>query len=196
MRACPRSSAGLCNRSCRAGFTACSCGDSERGVDALALDYLRVWGGGSPYPHVTVFTVRSRPRVKVEGAWGLEVVPGEPGSTGRALQTAKASRAMGERADWGLAYLSPIEINRFGNSQVSSGALRNAVQLLLAGRPVKLFYTYEESACAADLDDDRGQLETVVGRYQAERLGEGGRAAVLAGATARDRAAGQRRRPV
>ena len=176
------------DRICEQGFGVLV-GDSERGVDALALDYLRVWGGGSPYPHVTVFTVRSRPRVKVEGAWGLEVVPGEPGSTGRALQTAK-DRAMGERADWGLAYLNPIEINRFGNLQVSSGTLRNAVQLLLAGRPVKLFYTYEESACAADLSTIE-DLETVVGRYQAERLSDEERAAVLAGAAARDRAAGK-----
>ena len=91
---------------------------------------------------------------------------------------------------WGLAYFNPIEINRFGNLQVSSGTLRNAVQLLLAGHPVKLFYTYEESARAADLSTIE-DLEAVVERYQAERLGEEERAAVLAGATARDRAAGK-----
>lgn len=176
------------SRICEQGFNVLV-GDSERGVDALALDYLRTWDGGAPYPHVTVFSVRTRPRVKVEDAWGLETVPGEPGATGRALQTAK-DRAMGERADWGLAYLNPIEINRFGNLQVSSGTLRNAVQLLLAGRPVKLFYTYEESACAADLSTIE-DLETVVGRYQAERLSDEERAAVLAGAAARDRAAGK-----
>lgn len=176
------------NRICEQGFNVLA-GDSERGVDALALDYLRTWDGGVPYSHVTVFTVRSRPRVKVEDAWGLEVVPGEPGATGRALQTAK-DRAMGERADWGLAYFNPIEINRFGNLQVSSGTLRNAVQLLLAGRPVKLFYTYEESACVADLSTIE-DLEAVVERYQTEQLGDEERAAVLAGATARDRAAGK-----
>ncbi|WP_308616591.1 hypothetical protein [uncultured Enorma sp.] len=176
------------NRICEQGFNVLA-GDSERGVDALALDYLRTWDGGAPYPQVTVFTVRSRPRVKVEDIWGLEVVPGEPGATGRALQTAK-DRAMGERADWGLAYFNPIEINRFGNLQVSSGTLRNAVQLLLAAHPVKLFYTYEESARAADLSTIE-DLEAVVERYQAERLGEEERAAVLAGATARDRAAGK-----
>lgn len=176
------------NRICEQGFNVLA-GDSERGVDALALDYLRTWDGGAPYPQVTVFTVRSRPRVKVEDIWGLEVVPGEPGATGRALQTAK-DRAMGERADWGLAYFNPIEINRFGSLQVSSGTLRNAVQLLLAGRPVKLFYTYEESACVADLSTIE-DLEAVVERYRTERLGDEGRAAVLAGAAARDRAAGK-----
>lgn len=176
------------NRICEQGLNVLA-GDSERGVDALALDYLRTWDGGVPYSHVTVFTVRSRPRVKVEDAWGLEVVPGEPGATGRALQTAKDC-AMGERADWGLAYFNPIEINRFGNLQVSSGTLRNAVQLLLAGCPVKLFYTYEESACVADLSTIE-DLEAVVERYQTERLGDEERAAVLAGATARDRAAGK-----
>ena len=176
------------NRICEQGFNVLV-GDSERGVDALTLDYLRTWSDGAPYPHVTVFTVRPRPRVKVENMWGLEVVQGEPGATGRALQTAK-DRVMGERADWGLAYFNPIEINRFGSLQVSSGTLRNAVQLLLAGHPVKLFYTYEERACVADLSTIE-DLEAVVERYRAERLGDEERAAVLAGTTTRDRAAGK-----
>lgn len=176
------------NRICEQGFNVLV-GDSERGVDALILDYLRTWSDGAPYPHVTVFTVRPRPRVKVENMWGLEVVQGEPGATGRALQTAK-DRVMGERADWGLAYFNPIEINRFGSLQVSSGTLRNAVQLLLAGHPVKLFYTYEERACVADLSTIE-DLEAVVERYRAERLGDEERAAVLAGTTTRDRAAGK-----
>ena len=97
---------------------------------------------------------------------------------------------MGERADWGLAYFNPIEVNRFGNLQVSSGTLRNAVQLLLAGRPVKLFYTYEGEARAAGLSTIE-DLEGVVEAYRAERLGDEERAAVLANATARDRAAGK-----
>ena len=176
------------NRICEQGFNVLV-GDSERGVDALTLDYLRTWSDGAPYPHVTVFTVRPRPRVKVENMWGLEAVQGEPGATGRALQTAK-DRVMGERADWGLAYFNPIEINRFGSLQVSSGTLRNAVQLLLAGHPVKLFYTYEERACVADLSTIE-DLEAVVERYRAEQLGDEERAAVLAGTTARDRAAGK-----
>ena len=58
----------------------------------------------------------------VDPAWAVEVVAGEPGTTGRALQTAK-DRVMGERADWGLAYFNPIEVNRFGNLQVSSGTI-------------------------------------------------------------------------
>ena len=176
------------NRICEQGFNVLV-GDSERGLDALTLDYLRTWSDGAPYSHVTVFTVRPRPRVKVENMWGLEVVQGEPGATGRALQTAK-DRVMGERADWGLAYFNPIEINRFGSLQVSSGTLRNAVQLLLAGHPVKLFYTYEERACVADLSTIE-DLEAVVERYRAERLGDEERAAVLAGTTTRDRAAGK-----
>ena len=175
------------DRICEQGFGVLV-GDSERGVDALTLDYLRSWRG-VPYPGVRVFTVRTRPRVAVEPAWAVEVVTGEPGATGRALQTAK-DRVMGERADWGLAYFNPIEVNRFGNLQVSSGTLRNAVQLLLAGRPVKLFYTYEGEARAAGLSTIE-DLEGVVETYRTERLGDEERAAVLASATARDRAAGK-----
>lgn len=175
------------DRICEQGFGVLV-GDSERGADALALDYLRCWRG-EPYPWVTVFTVRARPRVKVEDAWALEVVPGEPGATGRARQTAK-DRAMGERATWGLAYFNPVEVNRFGNLQVSSGTLRNAVQLLLAGRPVRFFYTYEDTARVAGLASIE-ELEAVAASYRAERLGDEERAAILAGATGRDRAAGK-----
>lgn len=171
------------DRICEQGFDVLV-GDSERGADALSLDYLRTWSN-VPYPNVTVFTVRTRPRVKVENVWGLEVVPGEPGDTGRALQTAK-DRVMGERADWGLAYFNPIEVNRFGNLQVSSGTLRNVVQLLLTRRRVKFFYTYEEGVCVADLSTIEG-LEAVVQRYRTERIGDGERAAVLAALTVRER---------
>ena len=162
------------DRICEQGFGVLV-GDSERGVDALTLDYLRSWRG-APYPGVRVFTVRTRPRVTVDPAWAVEVVAGEPGTTGRALQTAK-DRVMGERADWGLAYFNPIEVNRFGNLQVSSGTLRNAVQLLLAGRPVKLFYTYEGEARAAglstieDLEGRRGDVPHRATRQRGARSG-------------------------
>ena len=43
-------------------------------------------------------------------------------------------RAMANDADWGMALFNPIEKNRYGALQVSSGTLRNTIQMLIQAR--------------------------------------------------------------
>lgn len=119
-------------------------GDSERGVDAAILRYLE----SRTYENVTVFTIHDRPRVKgILDAWDIRKI--EPDSNvktdkagnvrnRRELETAK-DQAMGAIADFGLVIWQSTYANRFGNTSVSKGSLRNMYQLLSAGRPVVLY---------------------------------------------------------
>lgn len=121
-------------------------GDSERGVDAAILRYLE----SRTYENVTVFTIHDRPRVKgILDAWDVRKI--EPDSNvktdkagnvrnRRELETAK-DQAMGAIADFGLVIWQSTYVNRFGNTSVSKGSLRNMYQLLSAGRPVVLYKT-------------------------------------------------------
>ena len=78
-------------------------------------------------------------------------------------------RAMANDADWGMALFNPIEKNRYGALQVSSGTLRNTIQMLIQGKVVKFFYVFEdEMAChnLKKLDD----LESLIASYESEHL--------------------------
>jgi hypothetical protein len=119
-------------------------GDSDRGVDAAILRYLQ----SRSYEHVTVYTIHSKPRVKtLLASWRIcKIEPTSATKTdkagnvrnGRELETEK-DRAMGNVADFGLVVWQSTYTNRFGNSSVSKGSLRNMHQLLSAGRPVVLY---------------------------------------------------------
>ena len=159
-------------------------GDSERGVDAAILRYLE----SRTYENVTVFTIHDRPRVKgILDAWDVRKI--EPDSNvktdkagnvrnRRELETAK-DQAMGAIADFGLVIWQSTYVNRFGNTSVSKGSLRNMYQLLSAGRPVVLYktpsvefddetFSCHELRSLEDLEALTSTEPSVVGRALAE----------------------------
>lgn len=121
-------------------------GDSERGVDSAILRYL----GSRSYTNVSVYTIHSSPRVKtILDDWricriesNVTVKTDKAGNVRnrRELETEK-DRAMGSVADFGLVVWQSTYINRFGNTSVSKGSLRNMHQLLNASKPVVLYKT-------------------------------------------------------
>ena len=139
-------------------------GDSDKGVDSEIIDFLRM----PLYEHVTIYTIFSSPRVAPEPEWGVRSIEADASLKPQQRQMAK-DRAMVNDADWGLALFNPIEKNRHGALQVSSGTLRNTIQMLLQGKMVKFFYVFEgEMACRVlkKLED----LESLIVGYEFERL--------------------------
>lgn len=138
-------------------------GDSDKGVDHEILDYLR----GS-YHNVEVFTIKKRPRVQIEKEWKKRIVPVEMTLNAQEKQTVK-DRVMGDEADWGMAIFNPISKNRFGAIQVSTGTLRNTIQMLLNNKAVKFFYIYENKMIFKNLKTIK-DLEQVISSYKIEKL--------------------------
>lgn len=138
-------------------------GDSDKGVDNEILDYFR-----GIYPHIEIFTIKEKPRVKMEKEWKQRIIYADSALNPQEKQMVK-DRAMAEEADWGLAVFKPISINRYGAAQVSSGTLRNAIQMLLQKKAVKFFYVYENQITYKNLKtlDD---LENLLALYQTEKL--------------------------
>lgn len=115
-----------------------------------------------------LFTVYERPRVEPEPSWGVRVVSAGSSLNGQERQMVK-DRAMAASADWGLAVFDPIQKNRHGALQVSSGTLRNAVQMLLEGKQVKFFHLFEGKMRARNLKTLE-DLETLIESYGGEQL--------------------------
>ena len=139
-------------------------GDSDKGVDSEIIDFLRA----PLYEHVTLYTIFGSPRVKPEPGWSVRSIKADATLKPQQRQMAK-DRAMANDADWGMALFNPIEKNRYGALQVSSGTLRNTIQMLLQGKVVKFFYVFEgEMACRnlKKLED----LESLIAGYESERL--------------------------
>ena len=80
-------------------------------------------------------------------------------------------REMAQAANWGLAIFNAIDVNRYGNLQVSAGTLRNVIQLLLLKKPVKFFYTYGQELRVANLRKI-AELEQVLMSFATENLSE------------------------
>lgn len=139
-------------------------GDSNAGVDNEVIDYLRC----PLYRNVCIYTISAKPRIKVEPEWGVKVVEADSSLKPQQRQMVK-DRAMGERADWGLAVFNPLETTRYGTLRVSAGTLRNCVQMLLDGKQVKLFYQYEGDMKTRNLKTLK-DLEDVIASYQLERV--------------------------
>lgn len=132
-------------------------GDSERGVDNEIIDFLRM----PLYDDVTLFTIKQTPRVYPEQGWKVAHVRADNSLPAQKQQMAK-DREMANCATFGLAVFKPIEMNRRGNLQVSSGTLRNTIQMLLHGKKVKFFYLYEgeiRMKNLSKLEDLEGILE-------------------------------------
>lgn len=139
-------------------------GDSSRGIDAVVLQYL----AARSYEHVSVYTIHDKPRAKgVLDIWDVrKVEPTVAAKTDKAGNTRNAreletekDQEMGDAADFGLVIWQPTYTNRFGNTSVSKGSLRNMHQLLSAGKPVVLY--------KIDSIDDAG-----FGRYELKELDE------------------------
>lgn len=148
-------------------------GDSNRGVDREVIDFLRA----PLYENVTLFTISSSPRVKAEAEWRVRVIEADSSLKPKQRQTVK-DRIMADEADWGMALFDPIQKNRYGSLQVSSGTLRNVVQMLLQGKPVKFFYLYEGEVRSSKLRSC-ADLESLIEGYRSERLTEQERESVL-----------------
>lgn len=148
-------------------------GDSNRGVDREVIDFLRA----PLYENVTLFTISSSPRVKAEAEWRVRAIEADSSLKPKQRQTVK-DRVMADEADWGMALFDPIQKNRYGSLQVSSGTLRNVVQMLLQGKPVKFFYLYEGEVRSSNLRSC-ADLESLIEGYRSERLTEQERESVL-----------------
>jgi hypothetical protein len=140
-------------------------GDSEKGVDNQIIDYLRV---NPKYSAVEIFTIKQKPRVKVEDEWKTKTVQANSDLKPQEKQMVK-DRAMADAADWGLAIFKPITKNRYGAIQVSAGTLRNTIQLLLNKKAVKFFYVFENEVAVENLKTI-SELSLLLERYKAEKL--------------------------
>ena len=124
-------------------------GDSERGVDSNIVAYLYERG----YSNVSIYSIHSTSRIRrLLPDWSFrQITPdiaarhdknGRP-TNRRELETYK-DRAMCEACNFGLVIWQDTYSNRrFGQTSVSAGSLRNAVQLLLAGKPVTMYHRGE-----------------------------------------------------
>ena len=139
-------------------------GDSNKGVDNEIIDFLRV----PLYENVTIYTVYSHPRVNPETEWSTKIIESDGILKAKQRQTIK-DRSMANDAQWGMALFKPIEINRFGSIQVSSGTLRNVIQMLLQNKMVKFFYVFENEVKCSNLKKIE-DLEALILSYQFEHL--------------------------
>lgn len=140
-------------------------GDSEKGVDNQIIDYLRV---NPKYSAVEIFTIKQKPRVKVEDEWKTKTIQANSDLKPQEKQMVK-DRAMADAADWGLAIFKPIAKNRYGAIQVSAGTLRNTIQLLLNKKAVKFFYVFENEVAVENLKTI-SELSLLLEKYKAETL--------------------------
>ena len=139
-------------------------GDSDKGVDNEIIDFLRI----PLYRYVTIYTIAEHPRIKPEPEWATRTIEADMDLKPQQRQMVK-DRAMADDADWGLALFNPIEKNRYGALQVSTGTLRNTIQMLLQGKMVKFFYVFEDEARSKNLKELK-DLESVIEGYRFERL--------------------------
>lgn len=108
------------------------------------------------------------PRVKVENEWQTKIIFTDSSLKPQEQQMVK-DRAMADAADWGLAIFKPITKNRYGAIQVSSGTLRNTIQLLLDKKAVKFFYVFDNKVEVANLKTI-ADLKSVIEKYKEETL--------------------------
>ncbi|TDW16394.1 hypothetical protein EDD63_12421 [Breznakia blatticola] len=140
-------------------------GDSKKGVDNEIIDYLR----SSPkYTNVKIYTIKQTPRVKIEPEWELETIEVDE-LLKRQQQQMQKDRQMAEVADWGLSIFKPIIINRYGAIEVSSGTLRNTIQLLLNNKYVKFFYVINGEMMVKNLKNINDLINTLE-QYKNEKL--------------------------
>ena len=140
-------------------------GDSEKGVDNEIIDYLRL---PPKYTSVQVYTINQKPRVKVEDEWETKIIQSDSALKPQEKQMVK-DRAMADEADWGLAIFRPITKNRYGAIQVSSGTLRNTIQMLLNNKAVKFFYVINNKILVDNLKTIK-DLNMILDKYKLEVL--------------------------
>lgn len=140
-------------------------GDSEKGVDNEIIDYLRL---PPKYTSVKVYTINKKPRVKVEDEWETKIIQSDSALKPQEKQMVK-DRAMADEADWGLAIFRPITKNRYGAIQVSSGTLRNTIQMLLNNKAVKFFYVINNKILVDNLKTIK-DLNMILDKYKSEVL--------------------------
>lgn len=143
-------------------------GDSEKGIDNEILDFLRLLN----YENVKVFSIKRRPRVKLESNWIFNHINIEDSTLNGQQQQMMKDKKMCEEANWGLAIFKPISKNRYNSLQVSSGTLRNTIQMLLLGKSVKFFYLYENNLISQNLSGKLAinKLEEIIKQYKFENL--------------------------
>ena len=141
-------------------------GDANQGADIMVANYLRK----IHYPYVTIYTLASKPNFPVAEKWVVKQVV-EAGEYKAQEKHMQKDREMAQAANWGLAIFNAIDVNRYGNLQVSAGTLRNVIQLLLLKKPVKFFYTYGQELRVANLRKI-AELEQVLMSFATENLSE------------------------
>ncbi len=149
-------------------------GDSEKGVDNEIIDYLRVT---PKYEAVEIYTIKQTPRVAVENEWETKFIPTNPSLKPQEKQMVK-DRYMADKADWGLVVFNPISKNRYGALQVSSGTLRNSIQMLLDKKAVKFFYVFNGKVEVENLKTISG-LKLLIEKYKEESLTSNEKEAIL-----------------
>ena len=121
-------------------------GDSEKGVDSRIVSYLYE----RRYPNVSIYSIHSTCRIRqLLPSWSVEKIhPDNPVKTDkdghvtnrRMLETSK-DRAMCRLCDVALVIWQDTYFNsRFGQRSISTGSLRNMIQLLNNGKPVTMYH--------------------------------------------------------
>lgn len=142
-------------------------GDSEKGVDSEIIDFLQ---NISKYKNVTVYTIKDSPRVDIDPKWEICKIPADGSLNPKQMQMEK-DRVMADLADWGLAVFKPIIKNRYRQIQISSGTLRNTIQMLVNKKGVKFFYLFENKMKMVYLKSI-DELKNVIFQYKDEKLSE------------------------
>lgn len=149
-------------------------GDSNKGIDSQIADYLRL----SPqYNNVVVYGIGHKPRMTVSEDWKFKQISPDETLKPQEQQMIK-DRAMGDVADYGLSIFSPISVNRYGAIQVSSGTLRNTIQMLIRGKSVKFFYVFESVLEFENLTSV-SSLVDIIEKYRVEKMGDEERKMIL-----------------
>ena len=115
--------------------------------------------------------------MKVENEWKTKTIFTDSSLKPQEQQMVK-DRAMADDADWGLAIFKPITKNRYGAIQVSSGTLRNTIQLLLDKKAVKFFYVFDNKVEVANLKTI-ADLKSIIEKYKTETLTSNEAAVIL-----------------
>lgn len=140
-------------------------GDSVLGVDKQILDYLR-----SPlYKSVSVYSIKEKPRVPIDPSWNFVRVYFDSSVKNAQKQQMEKDRKMAEAANWGVAVFNPVTINRFNRIEVSSGTLRNTIQMLLNRKAVKFFYIYSGYTLEKNLHSVY-ELKDILESYNEEEI--------------------------
>jgi len=134
-------------------------GDSNKGVDNSVADYLKI----SVYKNVEVYGIKKEARFQILENWSFRKVDVPSFEKNEQKKQMIKDRELVLNSDYGLALFdTQLRKNRFGKYSVSSGTLRNVIQLLLNGKVVKFYYGTKENQFACSNLKSIDDLEHII----------------------------------